>query len=372
VDGKEALLMLARDIATAKQRPLLKDLIIVLAPIFNADGNERMSKTNRPGQIGPAEGMGIRANSQGFDLNRDFVKLESPEVRALVGFFNQWDPAIFIDCHTTNGSHHRYTLTYEGPRVPAGDKQVIAFVRDKLFPDVGRRLEQHGGFKSYFYGNFSRDRKRWETVPATPRYGTLYYGLRNRIGILSESYSYASYKDRILASLDFVLSILEFTADNKERMRTLLEQARMETVRAGSKPAPDDQVAIQTKSASAGNVNLLGYAEEIRNGRRVRTDQTQEYKLEYWGGSEPTLSVRRPHAYLLPNADANVIATLQRHGIEVNELREAVELDVEAYKVTKISRASRLFEKHSAVSLEVTVHKDKRRLAVGTTVILTA
>src|SRR5581483_10636078 len=80
VDGKEGLMMLARDIGTSAERPLLKNLILVIAPIFNADGNERMSKTNRRGQVGPAEGMGIRANAQGFDLNRDFVKLESPEV----------------------------------------------------------------------------------------------------------------------------------------------------------------------------------------------------------------------------------------------------------------------------------------------------
>src|SRR5207245_4999970 len=84
VDGKEALLMLVRDLATAKERPLLKDLVLVFAPIFNADGNERISKENRRAQVGPAEGVGVRANAQGLDLNRDFVKLESPEVQALV------------------------------------------------------------------------------------------------------------------------------------------------------------------------------------------------------------------------------------------------------------------------------------------------
>src|SRR5262249_46927368 len=178
VDGKEALLMLAREIATGKDRKLLKDLIIVICPIFNADGNEKMSKTNRPGQIGPAEGMGVRVNAQGLDLNRDFVKLETPEVRALVRFMNRWSPAVVIDCHTTNGSYHRYTLTYEGPRVLAGERSIIDYVEQKLFPQVGKKLESKSGYKSFYYGNFSRDRTLWETVPATPRYGTLYAGLR--------------------------------------------------------------------------------------------------------------------------------------------------------------------------------------------------
>src|SRR5262249_50083186 len=142
----------------------------------NADGNERISKDNRTSQAGPPEGVGTRANAQGFDLNRDFVKLESPEVRALVRFFNRWDPAVFIDCHTTNGSYHRYTITYEGGRSLAGDARLVAFLRDTLLPGVTRRLEAQHKYKSYFYGNFTPDRKSWLTVPATPRYGIHYAG----------------------------------------------------------------------------------------------------------------------------------------------------------------------------------------------------
>ena len=120
VCGKEALPMLAREILETPHHPLLKNLIIALAPIYNADGNERVSKQNRPGQNGPEEGMGQRANARGLDLNRDFIKLEAPETRALVRFFNTWKPHLFIDTHTTNGSHHRYTITYEGPKNPGG------------------------------------------------------------------------------------------------------------------------------------------------------------------------------------------------------------------------------------------------------------
>jgi murein tripeptide amidase MpaA len=212
VDGKEALLMLARDLATAKERPLLKDLVLVFAPIFNADGNEKIDKKNRTSQNGPAEGVGTRANAQGLDLNRDFVKLESPEVRALVRALNDWNPAVLIDCHTTNGSYHRYALTYEGGRCPAGDPKLVAYTRDELLPDAGKRMEKQAGYRSWFYGNFDPMRTRWETVLPTPRYGTHYVGLRNRLAVLVESYSYAPYKDRVLASRAFVKGVCEKVA----------------------------------------------------------------------------------------------------------------------------------------------------------------
>src|SRR5262249_35473069 len=132
VDGKEGLLMLARELALAQDRPLLKDLVILIAPIFNADGNERIDKAHRTDQNGPTEGVGVRENAAGYDLNRDFVKLETPEVRALVRLFTKWNPVLFVDCHTTNGSYHRYTITYDGPRHPAADATLIESVRDKM------------------------------------------------------------------------------------------------------------------------------------------------------------------------------------------------------------------------------------------------
>lgn len=360
VDGKEALLALARDVPL-KHRDLLKHLVIVLCPIFNADGNERLSKTNRAHQAGPDE-VGVRANAQGFDLNRDFVKLESPEVRSLVRLLNQWDPAVFVDCHTTNGSLHRYTLTYEGGRCPAGDAKLVAFTSNDMLPEIAKRMEKQTGYKSYFYGNFSRDRREWQTVPPTPRYGTHYVGLRNRIAILSESYVYASYKDRVLATKAFVHNILDYTAEHRDQIRTLLTQA----------PAsPPDKVVLRYDAAPLGRPHaLLGFVEEVKDGKRLKTGAPKSYEVLYTGGTKPLLSVSRPYAYLVPASYRSAIETLQRHGVVVEELREDVELDVEAYRVGKLTR-QRDFQKHQTVSLEVTSRKETRSLKAGTVVVRT-
>jgi dipeptidyl aminopeptidase/acylaminoacyl peptidase len=372
VDGKEALLMLARDLATAKERPLLKDLVIAIAPIFNADGNEKIAKTNRTDQAGPEEGVGVRANSQGLDLNRDYVKLESSEVKALVRFFNQWDPAVFVDCHTTDGSFHRYTITYEAGRCPAGDSRLVDLVQDEMLPEIGKRMEKETGYKSYYYGNFSADHTRWETVPATPRYGTHYFGLRNRIAILSESYTHAPFKDRVLGSRAFVKHIFEYTAENKDKVRKLLADARDATVKAGTELKETAKMPLQFKNVAHGRpYNLLGFAEEEKDGKRVNTGKPKEYELTYWGGTETALSVRRPYAYLFPASFAKVVENLQRHGVVVEELREDIELDVEAYTIDKVTK-TRLFQKHQPVSVEATPRKESRRVEAGTILVRTA
>jgi hypothetical protein len=361
VDGKEALLMLARDLALAKDRPLLKHLVLVFAPNFNADGGDKLGK-NRPHQAGPPE-VGVRANAQGFDLNRDFVKLETPEVRALVRFLGRWDPALMIDTHTTNGSYHRYTLTYDWPRHPANHAPLTDFVRDALLPEVGRRLEKSSGYKAYYYGNFAKGNARWEPTLAQPRFGFHYLGFRNRIAILSESYVYAPYRDRVLATREFVRACFEFAADNKERLRKLLDDAD----RADRDAAPGTRVAVRHRLAPlAKQVTVLG----LEGGKTAATGKPRDYQVDYLGRTEATLTVGRPYAYLVPARFAQAVETLQRHGIEVEALREEAALDVEVYRVEKVTQG-KLFQKHSLVSVEASSRKEKRRVPAGTVLVRT-
>ena len=115
VCGKEALLMLLRALVNGRHAEWRSSLILLISPIYNADGNERMALDNRPYQLGPVGGMGTRRNVQGLDLNRDHMKLESPEARALVRAYTDYDPHVVIDLHTTNGTQHAYHLTYAPP-----------------------------------------------------------------------------------------------------------------------------------------------------------------------------------------------------------------------------------------------------------------
>jgi dipeptidyl aminopeptidase/acylaminoacyl peptidase len=369
VCGKEALLILARELACAEDRALFKNLVVAIAPLLNADGNERISPENRPHQIGPAQGVGCRENADGFDLNRDHVKLESPEVRAIVKLLNEWDPAVVIDTHTTNGSFHRYAITYDSPRHPATDAEVLRYARDELLPEIGRRVEQASGYKAFFYGNFGREQTTWETYPALPRYNAQYVGLRNRIGILCESYAYAPFKERVQATRAFVLAGLRRCAEQKAYIEKLLLQADKHVKAAGENPRPEDRVAIRVRPARLeGAFRIAGFVEVEDQGRHVATDQPQDYPVEYLGRSEAVLDVSRPWAYLIPTSAAGVIERLHRHGVALEVLREDIELDVELYAVEGITRQEKEFQKHHLVELAVAPRNAVQRFSAGTVV----
>lgn len=367
VDGKEGLLMLARDIALGPDRALLKNLVLLFVPNFNPDGNEKFSANNRRSQNGPPS-VGARANAAGFDLNRDFVKLETPEVQAFVRVMNAWDPVLVIDCHTTNGSYHRYVLTYDGPRHPNSGAVLVETIRDKILPEVGKLLEQKTGFKSFVYGNFSRDKSKWETYGHTPRYSTQYVGLRGRIGILSESYSYAPFKDRVTASREFVRSWLEYLSAHADEIHKLL---------AGNKQG--DSIAVRTGSAILRKTTALGYEEETKDGRRRPIlDKPHDYELDLVTLVEPAERAEIPYAYAFPAKFAAAVENLRKHGIVVGELKEPTALDVTAYTVEKISKARSPFQNHTETTVEVArgdggpkMTRELRSLPAGTIVVLT-
>jgi len=374
VCGKEALLMIARELAAEPTPEILKDLIVAFAPIVNADGNDRMSKSNRPGQNGPEEGIGQRESARGLDLNRDFIKLEAPETRALVRFFNDWKPHLYIDTHARNGSRHRYAITYEGPRNPAGDSGVIDFARSRFLPEVAEAFKKATGLETHYRGAFSPDHAQWTSFPAEGRYGANYFGLRNRLGILSEAQAHAPYKTRVLATRDFVRECLIVAAAHKDEIRKLAEEADKRTIEAGKAPGDEDRVPLRFEPKELENpAPMLGYAEKEENGRRVPTDEPKDYPAKVLIDFAPTESVARPFAYLIPAECRQAVETLQRHGIDVQELREDIDLDLEVYRVVAIDRPeSKAWDRPNVLDLRVEARNESRRIPAGSLVVKTA
>ncbi len=345
--GKEALQMLARDLALGERSDLLDDLIVCLVPNYNPDSNDKMGPDNRRGQDGPDE-MGLRHNAQDLDLNRDWIKMEAPETRALVRFMTTWDPPVIVDTHTTNGSNHRYTITYQGPKHPASDPSLIEYVRDTFLPAVDERFEEQTDYGAYFYGNFGDNHTKWTTYPASPRYGAAYRGLRNRVAVLSEAYSYASFEDRVLGTLEFCRSVLQESAGRKGEIRGAICAAETfnrsgETIELALRERP---VAFDEK------VTVLGFQEYDDEDNRIdATEEERDYEVEFINDFQATLSVDRPWGYLIPRELEHIATHLQRHGIAVREVREDMELDAEVYRIDEMTQAQREFQGHRALDI---------------------
>lgn len=278
------------------------------------------------------------------------MKLETPEVRALVKLMNEWDPLVVIDCHTTNGSKHRWTLTHDGPRYPSADSQLSRWAFNTLLHEAARRVTAATGFGTGPYGNFDADRTRWETYPALPRFGVQYVSLRHRVGVLSESYSYAAYRDRVTASGAFVKAVFEVAAEKKEEVR-----------RATARPT-GDVVILRTKTGPyPGKVTVPGF-----DG-----DRPKDFALDFAARVTPTDIVTRPAAYLVPVQYAKAAETLRRHGVAVEELREEVELNAEVYRVREVESAAKPFQGHTLRTLAVKARTEARRVPAGTFLVRT-
>jgi hypothetical protein len=353
VEGKEAAQMFLRDAAAGKLSSLLQRMVLLVVPIYNPDGNERWGpgERNRPGQNGPAL-VGQNTNGQGLNLNRDYVKMEAPETRGAAALLLAWDPDLFIDLHTTNGSYHGYVLTY-APGLNPNSTPASTFARDRFLPEVRVRMRQRHHQPTFSYGNFRNQdpdslAQGWETYDARPRFGTNWMGLRGRLAVLSEGYSNADFQTRIMATYNFVWEVLGLAAEERDTIKSLVRAADRQrgdsvVVRSVLGPAiPQDVVAEITRDVGAGG---SGYA------RRQRTGVYRTIRMPVFDRFIAARKEVRPAAYLIPARLKEIVELLRRHGIGVEQLTTASKVAAQAFTVDSIVVAP-LFEGHRTVEAE--------------------
>jgi hypothetical protein len=371
VEGKESLMMLLREIAQGRHAEWLDSLVLLVNPIYNGDGNERVLLTNRPSQHGPVGGMGQRPNAQDYDLNRDHMKMDSPEARSLAQMLTRFDPHVGVDLHTTNGSRHAYYLTYSVPMHPNTDSGVVALARQRWMPEVTRTLRQKYNWDYYWYGNVGGQapERNWSTFDYRPRFNNNYVGLRNRFGILSEAYSYATFEDRILATSRFVEEVLNFAMRNASAIRR-------ETARADAASIVGKMLAVRAEpERSAQQVEILmGDVAEERNpysGRVMlrRLDVRTPERMWEYGTFKPTETVRAPRAYLIPANLTEVLDKLQAHGVRATPLASARSVRVEKFRIDSTQAAAQPFQGHQERTLFGAYETATENVAAGTMVV---
>jgi hypothetical protein len=374
VEGKEALQMVLRELAAGRHDALLDSLVLLVAPIYNADGNERIDPQNRPRQHGPVGGMGIRPNAQGLDLNRDHTKLETPEARGLVAMLTAYDPHVIMDLHTTNGTYHGYHLTYAPPLHPNTPAEIDRILRREWLPAMTESLRREHGWRMYHYGNVPSAEdgdgstpRGWYTYDHRPRFGTQYAGLRNRFAILSEAYAYLTFQERVRVTKDFVDGTLGWARANAARIRATTDAADREDVRG--RP-----LALTARLARTGETAIL-MGEVVEEPSPVdghlmlrRADVVREERMPEWQAFEPVEVETAPAAYLLPPGADSLVARLRMHGVRLVPAAAGTR-EVEAFRIDSTSVAPRAFQGHHERRIWGRWERTTREIAPGTLMV---
>ena len=347
VPGKEALQMLMRDLLAGRTPAWLDDMVLLVAPLYNADGNERVDLSNRPRQHGPIGGMGQRPNAEGYDLNRDHMKVDSPEARSVIGMMNRYDPHVSVDLHTTNGSHHAYWLTYSPPLHPGTDAGIDALLRDEAFPRITETIRRTDGQEFWYYGNASNrgGEAGWYTFDHRPRFNNNYIGLRNRIAILSEAYAYATFEERAFSTRRFVEEILNWVADEGDAIAA--------TVAAADASVVGETLPLRAvpKGAAEMSTILMGEVAQERHpytGETIlrRLDVVTPTPMREYGSFEGTVFGTVPQAYVIPANIAPAIDRMLAHGVELEWIEPGTVLRGETFAIDSSSVAPREFQGH--------------------------
>ncbi len=358
VEGKEVVQILLREIAEGQWHELLQHMWLHVVPIYNVDGNENVDKKHRVSQNGPDGGVGQRPNSQGLDLNRDFIKAESPECQALLGLIRENDPHVFVDLHTTNGSPHAYHLTYAPSLCPNIDAELNRIGREDLLGSIRQTVAQDYGFRIFDYGNFPRrGDPTWATYDHRPRFGTNYTGLRNRIGLLSEAFSYQPFETRVVVTRAFVIEIWRAVTKHRVAIRAACDAADKRLVEP-TEPAvlgfdatygPAERLDVLRGSLTRKTIKGLGV-------RYMSGDTFTAEEMDVFRSFVAKETLPLPARGWIVSAEAAKAVTplLELHGIQFKTLDAKSTRTVTAFKIDGIVKATRLFQDHLELELEGT------------------
>lgn len=379
IDGKDASLMILRDLSEGRHRELLDKVILLVLPIYNVDGHERISPYNRPNQDGPRQGMGFRTTAAGLDLNRDHMKAVSPEAQALLSLVSEWRPHLHVDNHVTDGVDHDWVLTWSWAEAPQAPLQVDLWLREHM-PAVLAATEKAGHRTGPYVDlkDGNDPSKGFTSNVYAPRFSTGYYPLRNRPSILVEMHSYKPYRQRVLANRDFLLALLAEIARDPDSLVRAVSEAEDATVALGKPDARPSVVAVRyEESEAADTIRFPVYAHELGSSvvtdaplLRYRRGQVQEMEVPWYHRSKVSMTLPRPRGYIVLPGWPQIEQRLRTHGLRVYRIRDRTsfagfDLEVETLRVSEPKFAERSYQGLHQVQAKVERRTERRHIPDG-------
>lgn len=372
IDGKDAGFLALREVLEGETATgALDNLVWVFVPVFNVDGHERFGAWNRPNQRGPKE-MGWRTTAQNYNLNRDYLKADTPEMQAMLQLVQRWDPLVAVDLHATNGAQFEHDISIQVEPVHAGDadlRKAGVALRTGVIDDLAKQ----GSLPLPYYPSFvvSDDpTSGFEDSVPPPRFSHGYFLLRNRIAMLVETHSWKEYPVRVRITRNTVVSVLERVARDGAGWLAAAKQADVAAAALGGQQEPLTYVAAPT----ARTVDFRGYAytrttSDVSGALMTRYDEKtpQIWKVPLKDDIHPGVVVEAPGAgYLVPAADASwVAAVLKTHGVDYRLLGKPWQGEVDAFRASKRSFGSGSVESHQRLTVEGDWRRQTRGVPTG-------
>ncbi len=367
--GKDAAMLLLRDLLVTRRLERLLDSVIVLSiPVFNADGHERVSPWNRINENGPRQ-MGFRVTARRLNLNRDYLKADTPEMRAWLRLYTAWLPDLLVDNHVTDGGDSQFDLTVASHTEQDIAPPVGRWVKEQFLPGLFRRLEAQGHVPGFYIEGRAAGSGAPAVMTATPRYSTGYAAAQNRAALLVETHSLKSFRTRVWSHYDVMHAALEITAESAAALRG----ASLEADRLQAAVQPGDPVFLEGAPSGEGEPYVL---RQVR-AERVPSPVSGGTVLRYTGEriDEPVRLVRTlaakvapraPHGYIVPREWSEIIALLEAHGVELIRIEKPLEGEFGTVKFSGVRFAPSPFEgRFRVMAFSPQPVRVRRKIAAG-------
>ncbi|MCG9731462.1 M14 family metallopeptidase [Shewanella sp. Isolate13] len=366
IDGKDAGMMLLRDMVFNGKSGLLDNANLLFVPIFSVDGHERSSEYNRVNQRGPVN-MGWRTTAQNLNLNRDYAKADTPEMQHMLRAINSWQPDLYIDVHVTDGIDYQYDVTF-GYNLPQGKSpSIYNWLENSYRPRIESALSEQGHIPGPLVfaidnADISKGMSLWN---ASPRFSNGYGDARHLPTILIENHSLKPFKQRVLGTYVMLESSLQAIADDSTKLKSAIKQDKY-------RYSPRVTLTWQQEQQAQGwDFKGIGYTLEqsaISGNEIVRWNgQPQLYpNLPVIGGTQADIKVNRPDAYYIPPQWQEVIERMSVHGIRMTTLDKPTQLKLQQYQFANPSFNNTDYEGRQQVKADVTSQAVDVKLPTGT------
>ncbi len=361
-EGVDASMVLCRDLVQKQDyRPILENVVVAFIPMYNIDGALNRGCCSRANQNGPEE-YGFRGNARNLDLNRDFIKCDTRNARSFNQLFNEWQPDVLVDNHTSNGADYQYTMTLLATQTDKLGSLLGSYMRRVMLPRLYQRMEAMGQPMCPYVNEF-------KDTPADgiyafydpPRFSSGYAALHHCIGLVPETHMLKPFPQRVKATYDFMSALVQELSVERQRIK----QVRKDAVQAALhlEYANLDWRADEQR---ADTILFKGYEgrykpSEVTGLDRLWYDRSAPYEkpIPFWSRMEPSIQVLKPAAYIIPQAYHEVIELLQMNGVQFRRLTADAEPEVELYRILQYDTRD-AYEGHY-LHYDIQVEKEKMR-----------